>query len=397
MAASVSLFDAGMDGFWACLRLAMAELPPHRLRALLDQVASPAEGLSLTSAQVRGPHVGLTEKQAARLAEAVRAPIPPKLRERAEEFGVSVLTFRDPAYPANLLPLTDAPPLLFVRGALHPDDKFSVAIVGSRRATLYGHKQSERFARGFVERGLVVVSGGAAGIDTAAHRGALRAGGRTIAVLGCGVDVAYPAENRALFVEIVKSGGAVISEFPLQTLPEPWRFPTRNRIIAGIARATVLLETPKDSGALITARDAANYGRDVWVVPGPVDSGRSRGGHLLIQDGANLADAPEDVLLGLGIPVDTPPSLRPAPAAVAAAESDEEAVSAEPAALPPTPANVSAEESRLLSHLDLTPRHLDEVAQAGGLVAAQATVAATMLEMKGLVRRLPGNLYVRVI
>ena len=396
MASSVSVYDPGADGFWACLRLAMAELPPHRLRALLETAASPVEALSLPAAQVRGPGIGLTEKQAGRLAEAARCPIPPKLRERAEEFGVTVATFRDPAYPANLLPLTDAPPLLFVRGALQPDDKFSVAMVGSRRATLYGHKQSERFARAFAERGLVVVSGGAAGIDTAAHRGALRAGGRTIAVLGCGVDVTYPAENRALFAEIATSGGAVISEFPLQTLPEPWRFPTRNRIIAGIARATVLLETPKDSGALITARDAAGYGRDVWVVPGPVDSGRSRGGHLLIQDGANLADAPEDVLLGLGIPVDTPPAPRPV-ATAAAIAPDEAAVTAEPAPLPAAPANVSAEEGRLLSHLDLTPRHLDEVAQAGGLVAAQATVAATMLEMKGLVRRLPGNLYVRVI
>jgi DNA processing protein len=305
-------FDASSDAFWACHRLAAALLPPHRVRALLTAFPSPVEVMDAPPARLRGADIGLTEKQAARLAEAAAAPVPLALRERAERLGVLAVTFRDHpgVYPANLCPLSDAPPLLFVRGALLADDRFSVAIVGSRRATAYGCGQADRFARAFAARGLVVVSGGAAGIDTAAHRGALSAGGRTIAVLGCGVDVVYPAENRGLFAEIAQPAGplgALISEFPLGTLPEPWRFPARNRIIAGIARAVVVVETPRDSGALITARNAAEYGREVWAVPGPVDSGRSRGGHQLIQDGASLADAPEDVLVGLGISIDEVP------------------------------------------------------------------------------------------
>lgn len=373
--------------FWAYHRLAVAALPPHRLRALLEFCPAPAEALRLTQTDLRGPAIALTEKQSARLRDAARVPIPSRLQESAEALGVSVVTYRDATYPANLLPLDDAPLFLFVRGALRADDRFSVAIVGSRRATMYGRAQAERFARALAARGLAVVSGGAAGIDTAAHRGTLAVGGRTLAVLGCGVDVSYPAENRKLFAEIVEKGGAVLSEFPLDTPPEPWRFPTRNRIIAGITRTTLLVETPKDSGALITARDAAAYGRDVWVVPGPVDTGRSKGGHLLIQDGAALADMPEDILSALGIAVEAP-----APRAAAAPETD-----TAPVGPPPLPAGLSPDETRLLGTLDLTPRHLDDAAAAGGLVAAQAAVALTLLEMKGLVRRLPGNLYVRAL
>jgi DNA processing protein len=315
---------------------------------------------------------------------------------------VSVVSDRDTAYPANLLPFDDAPPLLFVRGALLPDDKFSIAIVGSRRATGYGHRQAERFARAFAERGLTVVSGGAAGIDSAAHKGALWSGGRTVAVLGCGVDVTYPADNRRLFEEIVERGGAIISEFALGTTPEPWRFPTRNRIIAGMSRATILVETPSNSGALITARDAAQMGRDVWVVPGPVDTGRSQGGHQLIQDGAALADSPGDVLAALGLaPVEPAPvpivssaSGTAPPPAVAAAALPVEPPQPVPAAVS---GDLSTDEARLLAQFDLAPRHLDEASAAAGLAASQATVAATLLEMKALIRRLPGNLYARVL
>ncbi len=412
MTLPASGFRAPSIEFIACHRLAAAELPPHRLRALLTFAGSPTEALQIQSSDLMGPKIGLTEKQIARLGAALQVNLSPKFIEKAESLGVQVICFdRQADYPANLVSLKDAPPLLFVRGALHADDKFSIAIVGSRRATSYGHKQAERFARTFAERGLAVISGGAAGIDTAAHRGALWSGGRTVAVLGCGVDVTYPSENRALFAEIVERGGAIVSEFALETRPEPWRFPTRNRIIAGIAQATVLVETPKDSGALITAQNAAEYGRDVWVVPGPVDTGRSRGGHQLVQDGAALADAPEDVLTGLGIPVEPPPAPRqktevvpvraaaptPTAATASAASAAETAAPAPAAPPPPVPTGLSEPEIQLLRHLDLTPRHLDEASAAAALIAPQATVAATLLEMKGLVRRLPGNLYVRAL
>ncbi|MES2462019.1 MAG: DNA-processing protein DprA [Armatimonadota bacterium] len=403
MPSPITCFTAAeeTDGFIACQRIAAALLPPPRLRALLDAVGGdPLEALRLPLKTLAMPPIGLTEKQAARLKEAAAAPLPPRLIEQAKSLGASVVTFRDPSYPANLAPLSDAPPLLFVRGVLYPDDRFSVAIVGSRRATMYGREASNRFAQALSERGLCIVSGGALGIDTSAHQRALAAGGRTIAVLGCGIDVGYPADNRALFAQAVERGSAVISEFPMGTKPEPWRFPTRNRIIAGIARATLVIETPEDSGALITARNAAEYGRDVWVVPGPIDSGRSRGGHKLVQDGAGLADSPNDILFALGISTEaeTPPAQAPRsrdtlqPKLLAV-----EPETAPPLSPPPLPVNLSPDEAKLLPHFDLSPRHLDEASAASGLSAPQATVAATLLEMKSLIRRQPGNLFVRVL
>jgi DNA processing protein len=301
--------------------------------------------------------------------------LPARLIEIATRLGVVAVPSYSPDYPSNLTPLSDSPALFFLRGTLQGDDKFSVAIVGSRRATRYGKDQAARFAQTFVERGLALVSGGAAGIDTAAHRGALQSGGRTIAVIACGLDITYPIENKALFTDIVEQGGAVLSEFPLGTKPEPWRFPTRNRIIAGMSRLTVVIETPEASGALITARQAAEYGKDVWVVPGPVDTGRSKGGHYLIRDGAYLADSPDDILETLGL-ADAQPTL-PLTAA------------------PAPPTNLPPDEAALLSVLDLNPLSLDDAAEAAGLISPAASVAATLLEMKGLVRRLPGNLFVR--
>jgi DNA protecting protein DprA len=387
--------DDGGANFLAFQRLADALLPPARLKALLDRVGgSPLEALRVPAADLRGADLGFTERQAARLAEAAGAPLPPRFQERAETLGVCGITWRDPAYPAGLVPLDDAPPMLFVRGALRPEDRFAVAIVGSRRATAYGKEQAEAFAADFARHGLMVVSGGAAGIDTAAHQGALGVGGRTVAVLGCGVDITYPAENRALF-ERVARGGAVVSEFSLGTRPEPWRFPTRNRIIAGMARAVVLVETPEASGALGTARCAAEYGRDVWVVPGPVNTGRSRGGHQLVQDGASLADRPEDVLSSLGIVPKAATDRDRAAAAVqlGAAAPPPVAASAPAPAAPPLP----EPEAKLLAEFDLIPKHLDEAASRAGLIASQAAVTATLLEMKGLIRRQPGNLFVRTL
>lgn len=387
------------DEFIACQRIAAALIPPPRLRALLDAAGGdPLQALRLPVQTLAMPPIGLTEKQVARLKDAAAALLPPRLIEQARGMKASVITFQDPSYPANLLPLSDAPPLLFVRGTLRPDDKFSVAIVGSRRATNYGRETSNRFAQALAGRGLCIVSGGAVGIDTSAHQGALAVGGRTIAVLGCGIDVGYPADNRALFAKAVECGSAIISEFPMGTKPEPWRFPTRNRIIAGIARATLVIETPEDSGALITARNAGEYGRDVWVVPGPIDSGRSRGGHKLVQDGAGLADSPEDILSGLGISTEaiTPPAAVPHPKETL---QPTPLTAAQPQAITPMPlpANLSPDEARLLPHFDLSPRHLDETSAASGLSAPQATVAATLLEMKSLIRRQPGNLFVRVL
>jgi len=406
--------DHHEDEFIACQRLAEALLPPHRLRVLLDFAGgSPREALAISPTELRGPRLALTEKQVIRLAEAKIAPLPPRFLSHAAALGAHAVTFHAPQFPQNLLPLSDAPPLLFVRGTLNGENDASLAIVGSRRATGYGRGQAERFAREFVENGLTVVSGGASGIDSAAHAGALSAGGRTIAVLGCGVDVTYPAENRALFGDIVESGGALVSEFAMGTKPEPWRFPTRNRIIAGIARATVLIETPENSGALGTARSCADYGRDIWVVPGAVDTERSRGGHRLIQDGAGLADTPGDVLIALGVAA-APPADAPRPrvaktstATVTGGQTmllpiDDGSNYDRAASMPPpTPRplpDLSPGEAALCAQFAEgdAPRHLDEAATGANLAAADATVAATLLEMKGVLRRHPGNLFTRV-
>jgi DNA processing protein len=332
----------------------------------------------------RSPAIGLTDKQQARLREVYNRPIPAAIEAAATALSLSVIPWGDPAYPTPLTHYDDAPNHLFVQGELLPEDRFSVAIVGSRRATGYGRKQSYRFAQAFAERGLAVISGGAAGIDTSAHQGTIDLKRRTIAIVACGLDVTYPAENKKLFAEIVALGGAMISEFPLGTTPEPWRFPTRNRIIAGMSKATVVIETPSRSGALITARQAAEYGKDVWVVPGPVDTGRSEGGHGLIKDGAYLADSPDDVLEGIGLEI-TPKNQR------------DELTLDFAAAPPPLPPNLSPDETAILQTLDLTPLSLDAAAEKCGIASPAALAAATMLEMKGLIRRQPGNLFVRVL
>ena len=384
--------------FVAAHRLALAMLPPARLRAMLEAAGGlPSRALALAGDVLHHPPIALTAKQRERLEEAQKALLSPKILEQAQQGKVCVVLQSDSRYPALLHETSDAPPMLFVRGTLPKGDSETAAIVGSRRAMLYGRDQAIRFARSFAENGVVVVSGGAAGIDTAAHQGAADAGGITIAVLGCGVDVAYPAANRTLFARIAERSGAVISEFPVGTTPEPWRFPTRNRIIAGIAKVTLVIESPSDSGAMITARNAGEYGRDVWAVPGGIDSGRSRGCHKLIQDGAGLADSPADVLATLGITTDAPPTSTTMPRkkeagfGFGASDAPRASPAPNPKPLPP----LSLDEESLLAQMDETPRHLDVVGVAADLTPPRASVAVTLLEMKSLVERRPGNLFVR--
>ncbi|MCX6368251.1 MAG: DNA-processing protein DprA [Armatimonadetes bacterium] len=369
----MTYFTAETSSFLACHRLAEAMLPPPRLRALLEASGGDPEA-ALAS------HTGLTPRQIERLERAAKATPNPRVWEQALAWDVTALVCTSPDYPQDLRHFDDSPPILFVRGKLPATP--GLAIVGSRRATGYGKGQAVRFAQVFAEAGFTVVSGGAAGIDTAAHKGTLEVGGATIAVVACGLDYIYPAENRQLFEQLVAQGGAIVSEFSVGTKPEPWRFPARNRIIAALSQVTVVIESPEQSGALITARNAAEYGRDVWVVPGPVDTGRSRGGHRLVQDGASLADSPEDILEALAV----------MPRAINLAlplEVEERVPEQKP--LPELP----PDEAALLTQLSSMASGLDDAAEAAGLAPAQALVAATMLEMKGLVQRQPGNQFRR--
>ncbi|MBC8142392.1 MAG: DNA-protecting protein DprA [Armatimonadetes bacterium] len=402
--------DPANREFIACHKIASADLPAHRVRALLESGATPSVVLSAGATVWQSSPIGLTEKQVGRLKELRDAPLDPKLLARAVASGTVAVLSSDPSYPATMRDLSDAPPILWVRGELLPGDRYGIAVVGTRRASNYGLAQASRFAAAFAAQGLTVISGGALGIDAAAHTGALDAGGRTVAVLGCGVDIVYPAAHRALFERILQNGrGAIVSEFPLQTKPEPWRFPTRNRIIAGMARASVLVETPDKSGALGTARFSAEYGRDVYAVPGAVDTGASRGGHKLIQDGAILADSPEDVLTSLGIVIAAQEEPIPRPrrepvASLAPVVTASEPKVGENFVLPVTPVppkpvpspDLPPGESVFYAALSAEPLPFDTVAQAAGLSAPEANVAATLLEMKSLIRRFPGNLFSRV-
>jgi len=364
----------------AWLRLLSLEWSPKRAHAVLAAFGGSAEAVwAASDVEWRFCCPSLADKHIAQMASVQTCDLS-KAWDALHAVGGHVVGLNHPAYPPNLRPLPDAPPVLMVRGELVPEDKFSLAIVGSRRATSYGLSLAKRFARDLSAHGLTVVSGGARGVDTLAHQGALEGGGRTIAFLGCGVDVPYPADNRRLFAQIADGGGAVVSEFPLGTKPEPWRFPARNRLISGTSLGTLVIESPADSGSLITAREAGDQGRDVFAIPGPIDTGRNAGCHALIQDGAKLVQSVDDILGELGLL-----TLR-APGDIA---------SSPPAAK--TSPTLPPEERLVLDLLTLQPRLMDSLIAESGLTVPQVSGILTLLEMKGLARRLPGNAFVRVL
>lgn len=297
-----------------------------------------------------------------------------KQRELAERVGARLLLLGDDEYPEPLKAVPAPPPFLFARGELRREDALALAIVGSRHATAYGLAAAERLAANLAVRGVTIVSGFARGIDTAAHRGALAAGGRTIAVLGCGVDVTYPPENRKL-VERVLERGALISQFPMGTPALPGHFPLRNRTIAGLALGAIVVEAAERSGALITAGHAGELGREVFAVPGPVTSETSRGANRLIQDGAKLVQGWEDVVAELSL------VWRHCLTEGTGAET-------------PGPAP-EGEESRVLALLGGEPIHIDHVIDRSGVPCGRTAALLLSLELKGWVRQLPGQHYVR--
>jgi DNA processing protein len=296
----------------------------------------------------------------------------------------------DARYPENLREITTPPERLYVRGRFAEDDALAVAIVGSRAATSYGLAVAERLAADLAARGVTVVSGLARGIDSAAHRGALRAGGRTIAVLGSGVDVIYPPENRRLAGEI-ESHGAVVSQFEPGTRPLSGHFPARNRVIAGLALAVVVVEAAEKSGSLITAGFAGEMGREVMAVPGLLTSAQSVGAHRLIQDGAALIQGWEDVVSQLPLRwrdriTSTSmkiTAMRPAPARPDTFEAGHLA-------------HHQSEHSQLLGLIGEEPTDIDGIIERSGMTPGRAAALLVTLEVEGRIRQLEGKRFVQV-
>ena len=316
--------------------------------------------------------------------------------ERAASQEITIISRDDDAYPAMLESIPDPPSVLYVTGTLEPRDLNALAVVGSRRCSFYGREQAERFGALLAGAGISVVSGGARGVDSAAHRGALsHPQGRTIAVLGCGVDSVYPPENVALF-DMIKDRGAVISEYPLGTPPLAENFPRRNRIVSGMSRGVLVIEADARSGALITARQACDdHGRPVFALPGRVDNKMSAGPHLLIRDGATLVTCLEDILEGLGpLPqsaVDMPLfDLTIGPESI---EDEPTADAAAPAAAPAV--TMTPEQLTILRHLDGDALAADAIIERSGLPAHVVMRELTVMSLKGLIKRVDGQTYAK--
>ena len=297
-----------------------------------------------------------------------------------EKYGVKVISYLDKDYPANLKEIYDPPAVLYVKGELTADDKYSVGIVGSRNASRYGLQTAERLGYELAARGLTVVSGLARGIDAAGHKGALKAKGRTIAVLGSGLANIYPEEHNRLAEEISKNG-AVVSEFPMATEPYRENFPRRNRIISGLSLGVVVVEAAKNSGALITTDFALEQGRELFAVPGQARVATAAGTNMLIRQGAKLVETADDVIEELGDVIK---------GHMKAAAREEKS-----GKLQEAPRGLSGPESRIFEALGEAPVSVDEIVDETELPVNEAMHHLTKLELKGVIARLPGKSYVR--
>lgn len=340
---------------------------PARIRRLLDHFGELGAAWKASAAELQ--QAGLDRRSVDNLLKA-RSQIDLDLvLERVERAGAQVLTWELPEYPRNLLNIAAPPPVLFVKGTLRPEDEWAVAMVGTRRATAYGREVTRELAMRLAASGVTVVSGLARGIDAVAHRAALEAGGRTIAVLGCGVDQVYPPEHRELAEAITRSG-ALVSDYPIGEPPDAANFPPRNRIISGLSRGVVIVEAGPDSGALITADFAAEQGREVFAVPGNINQRSSIGPNKLIQQGAHMVLSAADILEELNLTL---------------VNEYSEARAALPA---------DATEQRVLEKLSAGPTHIDDLGMQLALPIAQLSSTLALMELKGLVRQIGGMNYV---
>lgn len=354
--------------------LSIEGLGQTRLARLVDAFGS-AEGI-FTQGKAELVEAGVPQKIASKIASYSRSKEAQEALKRLRNCGAHTITILDEDYPHLLRSSPQPPAVLFVRGKLNAEEKLMIAMVGTRRPTAYGRAAAERLARELAARGTVIVSGAARGIDSIAHKGCLAAGGRTIAVLGCGIDIPYPPENEKLFEEIATQG-AVITEFLPGVSPAPGLFPRRNRIIAWLAHGVIAVEAGSKSGALITARWAADAGRDVFAVPGGIFSEQSSGTNRLLRDGAKLVSRVEDIL-------------------------EEYAAVYQPISIEdtqdiPDDSALSAEERSIYRLLGPEPIHVDNLVDRLGTPSAQLLPTLLGMELKGVIKQLPGMRFVRIL
>lgn len=340
---------------------------PVRLRALLDYFGDVERAWRAPAEALR--NAGLDSRSLKNLLQVRNERDLDRELERIEAAGARALTWESDHYPHLLREIYDSPPVLYVKGTLTEEDSWAIAVIGTRRASVYGREVTRQLTQALARSGLTIVSGMARGIDSEAHRAALEAGGRTIAVLGCGVDRVYPPENRKLAQQII-AHGALVSDYPLGTPPEGRNFPARNRIISGLSLGVLVTDAGTRSGALITTDYAAEQGRDVFAVPGNILTRGSVGTNALIQDGAKVVLKPEDILEELNLTMVVEQS---------------EARQALPA---------DETEAALLDQLSAEPVHVDELQQQLELPIAQVTSTLALMELKGMVRQAGGMKYI---
>ena len=355
--------------YWLALN-SLPDIGPVNARRLVSAFGSPEKIFQMPADELQKVEgVGANRSQGItgfNQWDSVRKEI-----ESADKKGVRLVTLHDADYPEGLRNIHDAPMVLYVRGDLRETDKYAVAMVGSRASTNYGIQIAERMGHKLASYGLTVVSGMARGIDTAAHKGALKGGGRTLAVLGSAIDVPYPASNRGL-MRTIESSGAVISEFPFGTPPHKENFPRRNRIISALSFGVVVVEAARDSGSLITAACALDQGREVFAVPGNITSGNSRGTNDLIRKGAKLVESAEEVIEELR------PQLKGAL---------REDVTAFEKKLP----EMTDDEKTLYQYLDSEPKHIDTITREKSMTTGKALSILLTLELKGVIRQTEGK------
>jgi DNA processing protein len=359
------------------IQLAMVPgVGPHISQALLERFGSAGRALGASRGELLSV-AGVGPKIAEKISQARQEFDASAELALCRRMGVSVVSRGDPDYPPPLENIPDPPGLLYVKGAILPRDQLAIAVVGSRHCTAYGLRIAERLSSALARTGFTVVSGLARGIDAAAHRGAIKAGGRTIAILANGLASVYPPEHDEL-ARSVAEAGALVSEMPMRQSALAGLFTQRNRIISGLSLGVLVVEATPRSGSLSTASHAMEQNREVFAVPGPADSMASRGCHRLIRDGARLVETVDDILEELGPLVQ---EVRTAPE--------------EPPVRHPAELALSDLERSLLGHLDDHPMAVDDLIARTGMTAGQVMATLSVLELKRLVRRMPGHRFVR--